>query len=483
VKLIYEKSVPGRRGTALPVSDVPAAPLPAASLLRSAPAGLPETSELDAVRHFTNLSRRNYSVDSVFYPLGSCTMKYNPKAVEAAAAREGFAGLHPFLGRVPGGAERVQGALRLLCELQSALCDLTGMAGFSLQPLAGAQGELAGMLMVRARHEAAGEPRKTVLVPDAAHGTNPASAAMAGYEVVSIPTGPDGQMDISAYRRKLTEEVAAVVLTCPNTLGIFNRQIGEICESARAVGALVYYDGANLNAVMGKIKPGEVGFDIVHLNLHKTFAAPHGGGGPGAGPVGARAELVEFLPGPVVVKKPGGEYGLSGPGEKSIGLLAPFYGNFSVLVKAYAYILLLGMDGLASASEKAVLNANYVLAKLKGDYDLPYARVCMHECVFSAARQAAGGIHALDIAKFLIDAGFHPPTVYFPLIVKEAMMIEPTETESKETLDEFVAAMTEAARLAREDPEKLKSAPVSSPVGRLDETRAARELNLKFPEA
>jgi len=482
VKLIYEQSSPGRPGTALPAADVPPAPLPPPEVLRLRAAALPEVSEFQVVRHFTRLSSLNYSLDADLYPLGSCTMKYNPKAAEAAAALEGFCGLHPATVLLPGGAARAGGALRLMAGLQEMLAEITGMDAVSLQPLAGAQGELAGLLMVRAYHRARGRPRKYVIVPDTAHGTNPASAAQAGYEILTVPTGADGQMDYDAFREVLDEETAAVMMTCPNTLGIFNTRIADICRAARAAGALMYYDGANLNAVLGRVRPGDVGFDVVHLNLHKTFGAPHGGGGPGSGPVCVKAPLAPYLPVPVVERRPGGEAVLVGDRPESIGRLAAYYGNFSVLVKAYAYILLLGGEGLAEAAQLAVLNANYLQALLRGRYDLPYDRTCMHECVFSASRQEKNGVHALDIAKYLIEAGIHPPTVYFPLIVKEAMMIEPTETETREALDEFVRVMTAAAELAETDPGRLRAAPVGLRRGRLDEVRAARELDVNFVE-
>jgi len=474
MQLIFEKSVKGRHGVKLPELDVPESEeLPQAYRRTEAPL-LPEVSELDVIRHFTRLSQLNYSIDTHFYPLGSCTMKYNPKFTEEIARIERFSNLHPLLPE-----ELTQGALEVIYETERSLCEITGMDGFSLQPLAGAHGELTGLLLITAFHKHYGHQKKYVIVPDSSHGTNPASAGVCGYELMVIPTARDGCMDLKKYKEKLNPEVAAVMLTCPNTLGIFNPHIMEIADLAHQAGALLYYDGANLNAIMGKMRPGDVGFDVVHLNLHKTFATPHGGGGPGAGPIGVKKQLVEFLPIPRIIKKDG-KFSLEYDKPHSIGSVAPFYGNFLVVLKAHAYILLLGKSGLISVSEHAVLNANYILRYLKDYYDLPFDRVCMHECVFSAKRQAEKGIRALDIAKYLIDKGFHPPTIYFPPIVKEALMIEPTETESKETLDEFIEVMIEIAKLAEEHPDVLKNTPVTTPVKRLDEVKAARELKLRW---
>lgn len=472
MQLIYEQSVAGRRGVRLPASDVPQAkPLPAA-LRRSETAALPEVSELDLVRHFTNLSRRNFSVDTNFYPLGSCTMKYNAKVLEEAAGL--FAGLHPATALLPGGEAFCQGALGMLHHLGEMLAEITGMDEVTTQPLAGAHGEMTGMLLVAAYHQAKGNQKKIVIVPDSSHGTNPASAAMVGYEIVTIPTAPYGDMDLDLFKAAMNDQVAAVMMTCPNTLGLFNPHIKEIAEIAHAHDALMYYDGANLNAIMGKVRPGDVGFDVIHVNLHKTFGTPHGGGGPGSGPVGVKKALIPFLPRPRIVKDDAGMLRCDGDGPSSIGRTANFFGNFGVMVKAYCYMVLLGRDGLVEASEQAVLNANYIKERLKGAYELPYDQTCMHEAVFSASRQVANGVHAIDIAKFLIDRGYHPPTVYFPLIVKEAVMIEPTETESKATLDAFIEVMLEAATLADEQPEAFAAMPVSMPVTRLDETKAAR---------
>jgi glycine dehydrogenase subunit 2 len=479
MELIYEKSVAGRKGVLLPASDVPPAPPLPERLRRAQAAGLPELSELDVVRHFTSLSRRNVGVDSTFYPLGSCTMKYNPKAAEEAARL--FLPFHPMTALLLGGEPLVQGSLALLHHMDELLREITGMDAVTCQPLAGAHGEMTGIMLIAAYHRAKGNRKRVVIVPDSSHGTNPASAAMAGYEIVTIPTAPYGDMDLDAFKAALNDEVAAVMMTCPNTLGLFNPHIKEICDLAHGVDALVYYDGANLNAILGHVRPGDVGFDVVHVNLHKTFGTPHGAGGPGSGPVGVKAALAPFLPVPRVVKLDDGTFGVADDTQRSIGRTANFFGNFGVVVRAYAYILMLGREGLVEASELAVLNANYVMSRLKDLYELPYDQTCMHECVFSASRQMAHDIHAIDIAKFLIDKGYHPPTVYFPLIVKEAIMIEPTETESKETLDAFIAAMREAAEMAEKDPAALKRAPVTTPVSRLDETRAARSQNVCFP--
>ena len=480
MKLIFEKSITGRRGVKPPQSDVPSSTVLDKKLLREKPAPLPELSELDAVRHFTELSRRNFGIDTNFYPLGSCTMKYNPKVTELVASSPNFTSLHPLLPQIPAGDKLTQGALQVLYETDLLLREITGMAAFSMQPMAGAHGELTGIMIISAYHKAKGNVKDTILIPDGAHGTNPASASIGGYHVKTIPSDENGYMDMDALKEALHDHVAGLMLTCPDTLGIFNPRIKEICDLVHSVDGLVYYDGANLNAIVGKARPGDFGFDIVHLNLHKTFATPHGAGGPGSGPVGVVQKLVDFLPVSVVVKKKDGTFALEYSRPKTIGYIAPFYGNFAIILRAYAYILMLGRQGLERVSENAVLNANYIREKLKPYYDLPYAQLCKHECVFSASRQNQYGVHALDIAKGLIDAGFHPPTIYFPLIVKEALMIEPTETESKETMDAFVDAMIEIAKLAETEPEKLKAAPLTSPAGRLDETSAARNPNLAY---
>ena len=478
MKLIFEKGAPGRCGANLPESHLPLKVDLPPEYLREVDAALPELSELDVVRHFTELSRRNFGVDCGFYPLGSCTMKYNPKLCEEISSYEGFRELHPLLPQLRIGGMLTQGALQVLHELERLLCEITGMAAFTMQPLAGAHGELTGVMLIAAYHRATGARKTKVIVPDSAHGTNPASAAIGGFKVVPVTSDENGLMGLEALREALDDEVAAVMLTCPNTLGLFNPHIKEIADLTHEAGGLMYYDGANLNAILGKCRPGDIGFDVVHLNLHKTFATPHGGGGPGAGPVGVSKVLADFLPTSLVERRQDGTYFLRYDKEKSIGYVAPFYGNFGVLLRAYAYILTLGRQGLIEVADHAVLNANYVLARLRDHFDVPYDALCMHECVLSASRQVKNGVHALDIAKGLIDRGFHPPTVYFPLIVKEALMIEPTETESKETLDAFCDAMVEIAELAESNPEALHRAPITTPVTRLDEYAAARELDL-----
>jgi glycine dehydrogenase subunit 2 len=478
VKTIFDKSVPGRRAVRVVHAGVDT-PMPIkASLLRKDPPALPELSELDVVRHFTALSRKNFGVDTGFYPLGSCTMKYNPKVTERVAHYPGFAYLHPLVPQLPGGEMMVQGALAVLYEMGRLLSEICGMSAFTMQPLAGAHGELTGVMIIAAYHRQRGNRKTTILIPDSGHGTNPASAAIAGYEVRTIPSDANGLTDIEALKKALDDKVAGLMLTCPNTLGLFDPKVREIADLIHGVDGLMYCDGANLNALLGRCRPGDVGFDIMHVNLHKTFATPHGGGGPGAGPVGVVEKLVEFLPTSIICERPDGSYYLDYDRPHSIGYVAPFYGNFGIILRAYAYILLLGREGLRRVSGNAVLNANYIRAKLKGRYHLPYDRLCMHECVFSASRQAANGVRALTVAKALIDRGFHPPTVYFPLTVPEAMMIEPTETESKETLDAFIDAMIEIADLAETDPASLQQCPTTTPVSRLDDTLAARKPDL-----
>jgi len=478
MELIFEKSRPGRKGLTLPERDVPAEAKLDPKYARKEDAELPCVSELDVVRHFTNLSKMNFGVDSNFYPLGSCTMKYNPKFTEKIAAMEEFAALHPLQPQLIMGGMLTQGALETICELENTLCEITGMEAFTCHPMAGAHGELTGIMLIAAYHQHNGNRKKYVLIPDSGHGTNPASAAIAGYEVKPVPSDEKGVMDLKKFKEMLNEEVAGVMLTCPNTLGVFNPHIKEISDLTHKAGGLMYYDGANLNAIMGKARPGDLGFDIVHLNLHKTFATPHGGGGPGSGPVGVTKELVPFLPISRVVKRKDGTFALDYDMPLSIGYISPFYGNFAVMLKAYAYILLLGRQGLIEVSENAVLNANYLKSRLKDHYDIPYSENCMHEFVISASRQAEKGVHAIDIAKALIDRGIHPPTVYFPLNVKEAIMIEPTETESRETLDRFVDVMIELAELAEKDPGAFKEFPKTTSVGRLDEVKAAKDMNL-----
>lgn len=480
MKLIYEKSVPGRRGVKLPLPDVPVKDFIPRECLRESPPELPEVSELDTVRHFTGLSEKNFGVDTNFYPLGSCTMKYNPRICEEAAGAPGFKELHPLLPQLRRGGMLTQGALQVIYETERLLSAITGMAEFTMQPLAGAHGELTAVMMIAAYHKARGDRRKKVIIPDSAHGTNPASAAIAGYDVVSVPTGKGGVMDLAGFKKEIDGETAAVMLTCPNTLGLFNKDILEVSSLAHSAGALMYYDGANLNAILGKYRPADLGFDLMHINLHKTFATPHGGGGPGSGPVGAAEKLVDYLPVSRVIMRSDGTYALRYACPDSIGYVAPFYGNMGVIIKAYVYILLLGREGLTRVAENAVLNANYLMAKLKKFYDLPFDRGCMHEFVLSAKKQKALGVSAMDIAKRVLDFGFHPPTVYFPLIVDEAMMLEPTETESLDTLDEFILAMEKIAREIGESPETVKSAPHTTPVSRLDEVRAAKELNLRW---
>ncbi len=479
--LIFQKSVPGRHGVTLPRCDVPeASPWPDVYRRERDPE-LPELSELDVMRHFSALAQRNYGVDTGFYPLGSCTMKYNPKILEHVAKLEGLAELHPFLPQLRYGGMLTQGALQILYELEQFLCEITGMDAFTLHPLAGAHGELTGMMIVAAYHRDRGNVKREVLIPDEAHGTNPSSAAIAGYTVHPIPTDPaTGMLDLDSLRSRISDSTAAIMVTNPNTLGIFNRHIGALVRLAHEHDALVYYDGANLNAVLGKFRPGDANIDIVHVNLHKTFGTPHGGGGPGAGPVGVCKRLEPYLPISRLVKRNDNTFTLDYDRPKSIGYVSPFYGNFLVCVKAYAYILLLGAEGLIEVSEQAVLNANYILNALKDVYDVPFPRPCMHECVLSARNLAEQGVRAVDVAKALMDRGFHPPTIYFPLIVKEALMIEPTETESKETLDAFIAAMRDIAYQARTDPEAVRRAPVTTPISRPDETKAARDMDFCF---
>jgi glycine dehydrogenase subunit 2 len=476
--LIFDMSQPGRVAYSLPMCDVPERSLTGVvheTLLRTAPVELPEVSEVELVRHFTRLSQKNYGVDEGFYPLGSCTMKYNPKMNEAVARLSGFANAHPAQPD-----ETVQGALELLYDLDGMLSEITGMARFTLQPAAGAHGEMTGLMIIKAYHESREDfKRKKILIPDSAHGTNPASAAVAGFDVVNIRSNAQGMVDMDELSRLLDDETAGLMLTNPNTLGLFDTNIKEIAEKVHAAGGLLYYDGANFNAILGVARPGDMGFDVVHLNLHKTFSTPHGGGGPGSGPVGVREDLVPFLPKPVI-EKTGAGYVLDNDRPQSIGRVRAFHGNFGVAVRAYAYILTMGAEGLKQVAENAVLNANYVQNRLKEKYDLPYDIPCMHETVLSGKRQGAFGVSSLDIAKRLIDYGYHPPTMYFPMIVKEALMIEPTETESKETLDGFIDAMLHIADEAENSPEQLKTAPNTTALSRMDESRAVRQPVLKY---
>ena len=478
-RLLMDRSSPGRVGTTLAPLDVPEQELPDASELRSE-LDFPEVAESELVRYFAQLSQFNFSIDHNFYPLGSCTMKYNPKLNDQIASLPGLTQIHPLQPD-----EQVQGALKLLYELQGYLTEITGLAGTSLAPMAGADAELAGMLMIRAYHHERGETgRKNVLIPDSAHGTNPASAAMAGFEVVDLPSDAQGNTDLDALRASVGDDLAGLMITLPSTLGLFDSNILEVVRTVHEAGGLVYGDGANLNALLGKAKFGSLGFDVIHSNLHKTFTQPHGGGGPGAGPVIAGPALVDYLPEPVIgrsVEADGSErYSKERP-AKSIGRMGVFHGNFGALVRAYSYIATLGKEGIIQVSEDAVVNANYILNELRGYFDLPYDRTCMHEVVFSARSMNRDyHVSALDVSKRLIDYGIHPPTMYFPLIVDQALMIEPTETESKETLDYFIAVMKEISREAREEPELLHDAPHDTPNTRLDEARAARRPDLRW---
>ncbi|MFA6292540.1 MAG: aminomethyl-transferring glycine dehydrogenase subunit GcvPB [Victivallales bacterium] len=479
MELIYSKGKAGRRGSSLPELDVPDSNAIPCELRRKKAAAMPEVSELEAVRHFTLLSRRNMGVDSNFYPLGSCTMKYNPKFHEKIASMPGFADLHPLLPQLRRGGALTQGALAVIYETERMLSELLGFAHCTMQPLAGAHGELTGVMLIAAYHKAQKDPkRKIMLIPDAAHGTNPASAAMAGFETLTIPSDAEGNVDLKALENALNDNIAGIMLTCPNTLGLFDPNVKEICELVHRAGGLAYCDGANFNAIVGRLRPGDLGFDVMHVNLHKTFSTPHGSGGPGSGPVGVCDKLVPYLPISKVVKRSDGTYALDYAHRESIGYIAPFYGNFGIILRAYAYLTTLGRDGLKRVSENAVLNANYIRVKLAPYYDQQYPGYCMHECVFSATRQTEKGVHALDIAKALVDRGIHPPTIYFPMIVKEALMIEPTETESKEDIDKFIQVMIDIAKLADDNPGEINKCPVTMPIRRLNELQAARKLDL-----
>jgi glycine dehydrogenase subunit 2 len=473
---IMDVSRRGRRAFSLPELDVPEASLPSEQL-RAEPPALPEVAERDIVSHYTRLSQENYGVDTGIYPLGSCSMKYNPKIAETVASLPGFSRLHPLQPDATA-----QGALELLWRLERALCEITGMARATLQPPAGACGELAGLLIMRAFHDRQGRRRGKVAIPDSAHGTNPASVRLAGFETVHIPSDARGLIDVSALEKLVDEDVAGLMLTNPNTLGLFEDEIEKITAVVHGIGGLVYYDGANLNAILGRCRPGDMGFDIVHINTHKTFATPHGGGGPGAGPVGVTDELVAFLPSPLVERDDEGHFRLDAERPDSIGRVHGFHGNFGVLVRAYAYVFLHGRDGLLEVAERAVLNANYLAELVRDEFPLafPDGRP-MHEFVSTAKPlRDRTGIRAMDIAKRVVDLGFHPSTVYFPLVVEEAMMVEPTETESRDTLEAFAAAMRRAAEEARSSPELLHQAPTTTPVRRLDEARAARHLKLRW---
>lgn len=478
-KLIFELSKPGKTGYRLPSLDVEGKDLSdyiPQEFLTTEELDFPEVSEVDVIRHFTNTSMKNYGLDRGFYPLGSCTMKYNPKINEAVASLEGFANVHPYQRD-----EDIQGTLEALYNVGDALSEVAGMDFMTLQPAAGAHGEITGVMLIKAYHEHNGQnQRNKIIVPDSAHGTNPATAAMAGYEIIEIKSKPNGMVDIDALKAAVGDDTAGLMLTNPNTLGIYDENIKDITETVHNAGGLVYYDGANMNAILGHSRPGDMGFDIVHYNVHKTFSTPHGGGGPGAGPVGVKSFLKPFLPKPIVEKNDDGSYYLDFDRPLSLGQMKAFVGHFTVLLKTYSYILTMGSDGLRAASTMAVLNANYLAQSLKNEYNLPLDRLYKHEFVFAGIKDDTHTITTLDVAKRILDKGFHAPTVYFPLIVPEALMIEPTESEPKDTLDEFIVAMKEIAQEAKENPELLKSAPHNTPVRRPDETKAAKDLVLKY---
>lgn len=476
--LIFERSKKDRISYNLPELDVPAVNLEASvgkPYVRKTAPDLPEVSELELMRHYTGLSNRNYGIDSGFYPLGSCTMKYNPKINEDVARLPGFSHIHPYQDE-----ETVQGALEMMYDLQTSLEEITGMHTLSLQPAAGAHGEWTALMMIRDFHEDNGDfQRKKVIVPDSAHGTNPASVTVAGFESVTVKSNERGLVDLDDLKRVVGQDTAALMLTNPNTLGLFETEIIEMAQVVHDAGGRLYYDGANLNAIMGYARPGDMGFDAVHLNLHKTFTGPHGGGGPGSGPVGVSEELVPYLPKPVLTKQDD-QYHFETNRPHSIGRVKPYYGNFGIYLRAYTYIRSMGAEGLKKVSEYAVLNANYMMRKLEGDYTLPYNQHCMHEFVISGNQQKKLGVRTLDIAKRLLDFQYHPPTIYFPLNVEEALMIEPTETETKETLDGFIETMLEIARETRDEPELVQEAPHTTVVKRMDETLAARKPILRY---
>ncbi len=475
--LLFEMSSKGRKGYTLPMIDVPEKPLdellPKNSIRKTSP-DLPELSEPEIIRHFTNLSVLNHHVDRGFYPLGSCTMKYNPKINDRLASLDGFSQIHPLQQE-----KDLQGALQLMWELGEYLKEIGGLEGITLQPSAGSQGELVGIKLMRAYHEDRGNPRSKIILPDSAHGTNPANAAVSGYSLVQIKSNENGLVDIEDLKRNLDDEVAGFMLTNPNTLGLFESQIEEIARLVHEAGALLYMDGANLNALMGIVRPGDIGFDIVHFNLHKTFSTPHGGGGPGSGPVGVKSFLNDYLPMPTIEKSEDG-FSLNYDIPKTIGKVHQFYGNFAVMVRAYVYIRMLGGEGLFDVSKNAIINANYLMRNLEEYYLLPYKQHAMHEFVLSGDWQKEKGVKTLDIAKRLLDYNLHAPTVYFPLIVHEALMIEPTESESKESLDNFIEVMVKIAKEVDENPDVVRNAPQNTPVSRLDEARAARDLNVKY---
>jgi glycine dehydrogenase subunit 2 len=476
-KLVFELSKPGRKAFNFSTLDVPEkniTELIPQQYLREQDADLPELGELETIRHFVRVSALNYHIDKGFYPLGSCTMKYNPLINEDLARLEGFTQIHPLQQE-----STVQGALQLIYELSEYLKEIAGMQAVSLQPAAGAHGELTGLMMIRAYHDDKGHKRKNVLIPDSAHGTNPASVTIAGYNSVQIKSNSKGRVDLEHLKENLNEETAALMLTNPNTLGLFETQIQEISQMVREAGALMYMDGANLNALLHIVRPGDVGFDVVHINLHKTFSTPHGGGGPGAGPVGVSARLVDYLPVPRI-KYESERYTLDYDQPKSIGKVSSFYGNFGMFVRAYCYIRMHGAKGLKRISENAVINANYLMSKLKDHFNLPYEGPAMHEFVLSGEQLRKNSVRTTDLAKRLLDFGFHAPTIYFPLIVREAIMIEPTETETRDTLDDFANAMVRILEESEENPDMLKGAPHTTPVSRLDEVKAVRELNIRY---
>src|SRR5690625_1701216 len=476
--LIFERSKVGRKSYSLPPLDVPEVDLESEldqAYIRKELADLPEVSELELMRHYTGLSDRNFGIDSGFYPLGSCTMKYNPKINEDVARLDGFTHIHPYQD-----TDTVQGALEMMYDLQSSLSEITGMAHVSLQSAAGAHGEWTALMMIRAFHEANGDTKRTkVVIPDSAHGTNPASASVAGFESVTVKTNEKGLVDLEHLKSVVNDETAALMLTNPNTLGLFEAEIMEMSEIVHNAGGKLYYDGANLNAIMGYVRPGDMGFDAIHLNLHKTFTGPHGGGGPGSGPIGVTKELAEFLPKPTIINREK-KYTFDYNRPKSIGRVKPYYGNFGINLRAYAYIRSMGAEGLRKVSEYAVLNANYLMRKLEEEFELSFPQHCKHEFVLSGRKQKMLGVRTLDIAKRLLDFGFHPPTTYFPLNVEEALMIEPTETESKETLDEFIEAMFQIVKEIEESPEVVQEAPHQTVVKRMDETTAARRPILTY---
>ncbi len=472
--LIFNYSKFDRKGYSLPKSDVGIDKTDIPNTELRPDNDLPEVSEIDVVRHFIHLSTLNHHVDKGFYPLGSCTMKYNPKVNEDMCRLDGFAMVHPLQP-----VETMQGALQMMYELEKHLCSISGMEAVSLQPAAGAHGELTSIMIVRKYFEERGEARKKVLIPDSAHGTNPASVTLSGYTAVEIKSNPAGLVDLVNLDKALDNEVACLMLTVPNTLGLYEKEIEKIAELVHKKGALLYMDGANFNAYLGFHRPGDAGFDLVHFNLHKTFSTPHGGGGPGAGPIGVTKNLAKYLPVPIIEKN-GDKYELNFDRPNTIGKVVGFYGNFGVIVRAYVYIRMLGAVGLKEVSECAVINANYIKKALEIYYELPYKDICMHECVFSSDNLKQYGVKTLDVAKRLLDFGVHAPTIYFPLIVHEALMIEPTETESKESIDKFIEAMIQIAKEAKENPQILKDAPKTTPVRRLDEVKASRELNIKY---